>query len=183
MSKTVKWITRTAVMLALTVLFQSLRLIIPMPGTLSQYIIGSLVNLALIVAVMVIDLKGGLTVAVLAPVIAFFQGHIPQIMPLMILFVALGNATIVIAYALLYRDSFVSKVLALAAGAVAKFLVLYALVVKFALPLIYPQVPDAVRMALSLNFSWPQLVTAAIGGVLALLVLPLLRRALKPINA
>lgn len=183
MSKTVKWVTRTAVMLALTVLFQSLRLIIPMPGTLSQYIIGSLVNLALIVAVMTIDVKGGLTVAVLAPVIAFFQGHIPQIMPLMMVFVALGNATIVIAYALLYRDSFVSRVMALVIGAVTKFLVLYVLVVKFALPLIYPAVPEKVRMAMSINFSWPQLVTAAIGGVLALLVIPLLRRALKPMDA
>jgi riboflavin transporter FmnP len=183
MNKTVKWVTRTAVMLALTVLFQSLRLIIPMPGTLSQYIVGSLVNLALIVAAMTIDLKGGLTVAALTPIIAFFQGHIPQIMPLMILFVALGNATIVIAYALLCRDSFVSKVLALVIGTITKFLVLYVLVVKFALPLIYPAVPDTVRMAMSINFSWPQLVTAGIGGVLALLVIPLLRRALKPIDA
>ena len=182
MSKTVKWITRTAVMLALAVLFQSLRLIIPMPGTLSQYIIGSLVNLALIVAAMTIDVKGGLVVAVLTPIIAFFQGHIPPIMPLMILFVALGNAAIVIAYALLYRESFASKIAALVVGAAAKFLVLYVLVVKFALPLIYPAVPDKIRMAMSINFSWPQLVTAGIGGVLALLVIPLLRRALKPLN-
>jgi riboflavin transporter FmnP len=182
MNKTVKWIARTAVMLALALLFQSLRMIIPMPGMMSQYIVGSLVNLALIVAAIIIDAKGGLVVAVLTPVVAFFQGHIPQAMPLMILFVALGNAVIVVAYALLYKESFISRIIALVVGAVAKFVVLYILVVKLALPLIYPGVPDQVRAAMSVNFSWPQLITAAIGGVIALLVIPLLQRALKPIN-
>jgi riboflavin transporter FmnP len=179
MKKTTKWITRTAVMLAITVLFQSLRMIIP---TTSTYIIGSLVNLALIVSVLMIDVKGGLVVAVLAPIIAFFQGHIPQAMPLMILFVAIGNAMIVIAYALLYRESFTSKILALAVGAVTKFLVLYVLVIKLAL-LLYPEVGDKVKAVLSINFSWPQLITASIGGVLALLIVPLLKKGIKPIEA
>lgn len=183
MNKTITWVTRTAIMLALSVLFQSLRLIIPMPAGISQYIVGSLVNLALIVAVMIIDIKGGLAVAVLTPIIAFFQGHIPQAMPLMILFVAIGNAVIVLAYGLLYRDSWASRILALVVGALVKFITLYALVVKVTLPLIYPAAPEAMKATLSINFTWPQLVTASIGGVLALLVIPLLRRGLKPIAA
>ena len=51
MNPTVKWITRTAILLALTVLFQSLRVLIPvMPANISQYGV-SLVNLCLILAV------------------------------------------------------------------------------------------------------------------------------------
>lgn len=178
MSKTVKWITRTAVMLALTVLFQSLRFIIPVLG--NQFIVGSLVNLALIVAAITIDIKGGLVIAVLAPVIAFIQGQLPLF--LMIIFVAAGNAIIVIAYALLYKESFGSKILALVIGAVTKFITLYVLVVMIGIPLLFSEIGEKVKTVLSLNFSWPQLVTAAIGGVLALLVIPLLRKALKPIN-
>lgn len=178
MSKTVKWITRTAVMLALTVLFQSLRFIIPVLG--NQFIVGSLVNLALIVAAITIDIKGGLVIAVLAPVIAFIQGQLPLF--LMIIFVAAGNAIIVIAYALLYKESFGSKILALVIGAVTKFITLYVLVVMIGISLLFSEIGEKVKTVLSLNFSWPQLVTAAIGGVLALLVIPLLRKALKPIN-
>jgi len=179
MNKTVKWITRTAVMLALTVLFQSLRLIIPALG--NQFIVGSLVNLALIVAAMTIDIKGGLVIAVLAPVIAFMQGQLPLF--LMIIFVAAGNAVIVIAYALLYRESFMSKIIALVVGAVAKFITLYVLVVVIGIPWLFSGIGEKAKTALSINFSWPQLVTAAIGGVLALLVIPLLRRAQKPVDA
>lgn len=178
MSKTVRWITRTAVMLALTVLFQSLRFIIPALG--NQFIVGSLVNLALIVAAITIDIKGGIVIAVLAPVIAFLQGQLPLF--LMIVFVAVGNAVIVIAYGLLYKESFGSKILALVVGAVTKFITLYVLVVMIGVPLLFSALADKAKMALSLNFSWPQLVTAAIGGVLALLVIPLLRKGLKPLN-
>ena len=41
MNKTNNFLTRTAVLLALTELFQSLRSIIPMPANVSQYVDGS----------------------------------------------------------------------------------------------------------------------------------------------
>jgi hypothetical protein len=50
MNKTVVFITRTAILLALAVLFQSLRLFIPIPAEVDQFVVGSLVNLCLIVA-------------------------------------------------------------------------------------------------------------------------------------
>ena len=41
MNKTVIFIARTAILLALAVLFQSLRLFIPIPAAVDQYLVGS----------------------------------------------------------------------------------------------------------------------------------------------
>jgi len=177
MNKTVQVLTKTAMLLALTVLFQSLRVIIPMPTTMNLFVVGSLVNLALIIAGVTVGIRGGVAIAVLAPVIALLQGFIGN--PILVPFVALGNVVIVTAAALLYKNN---KYLAIAGGAVAKFAVLYLSIVKYAFPtLIAPALPaaQAGKMAslLAYQFSWPQLVTAALGGMLAILILPLLDKA------
>ena len=81
MKKTTRWLTRTAILLGLTVAFQSLRIVIPkvtIPGMgdLDQYIIGSLVNACLIIAAVMVGAGGGITISILAPVIALIQGEI-----------------------------------------------------------------------------------------------------------
>ena len=63
----------------------------------------------------------------------------------------------------------------MALAALAKFAVLYAVLVRLVAPVI---VPAAKLSAVTASFTWPQLVTAAIGGVLACLIAPVLRRAL-----
>ncbi|NLO83411.1 MAG: ECF transporter S component [Clostridiales bacterium] len=177
MNKTVNFIARTAILLALAVLFQSLRLFLPIPAAVDQYVVGSLVNLCLIVAAVITGIQGGLIVAVLTPVIAFLQNVLAN--PVLVPFVALGNATIVIIVALLYdRNKYVSLIV----GALSKFLVLYLTVVHFAIPVLLGNIPAQAKELMSLRFSWPQLVTALVGGWLALMVLPLLKRALKPLS-
>lgn len=174
MNKTNNFLTRTAVLLALTVLFQSLRSIIPMPANVSQYVVGSLVNLSLIVAAVIVGVKGGLIISIAAPFIAFFQGFQQNLV--MVPKIALGNIAIVVVVALLYNKN---KILALASGAILKFVVLYLAVVKITVPLFLADKPDKMKAAISLSFSWPQLVTAAIGGLLALVVIPLVKKAIK----
>ena len=177
MNKTVNFIARTAILLALAVLFQSLRLFLPIPAAVDQYVVGSLVNLCLIVAAVITGIQGGLIVAVLTPVIAFLQNVLAN--PVLVPFVALGNATIVIIVALLYDRN---KHVALRVGALATRLALYLTVVHFAIPVLLGNIPAQAKELMSLRFSWPQLVTALVGGWLALMVLPLLKRALKPLS-
>ncbi len=175
MKKSNLLLTRTAILLALTVLFQSLRVIVPIPPNISQFVVGSLVNLTLILAAVVVGLKGGLTIAILAPVIAFMQGFLPPF-PIMMLLVAIGNVVLVTVVALLYHKN---NILALGLGALLKFVALYIAVVQIAVPFILTEAPQRVRDTLAVSFSWPQLITAVIGSVLALMVLPLVLRALK----
>ena len=176
MNKTVIFIARTAILLALAVLFQSLRLFIPIPAAVDQYLVGSLV-MCLVVAAVIVGIQGGLIVAVLTPVIAFLQNVLAN--PVLVPFVALGNAAIVVVAALLYkRNKYVSIIL----GALSKFIVLYITVVHIAIPVLLGNMPPQMKELMSLRFSWPQLVTALVGSWLAVMVLPLLKRALKPLS-
>ncbi|HHU78091.1 MAG: hypothetical protein ACOX27_07575 [Caldicoprobacterales bacterium] len=175
MNRSLSLITRTAILLALTVLFQSLRVLMPfMPANISQYVIGSLVNLCLIVAAVVVGIRGGCVIAVVAPLIAFFQGFTPS--PILVAPIALGNLVLVVVVALLYDKN---RLTALAAGAVLKFVTLYLGVVRIVVPLLLPDVNEKIKAVLSVQFSWPQLITASIGGILAVIILPVLKKTIK----
>jgi hypothetical protein len=175
LNRSLSLITRTAILLALTVLFQSLRVLMPfMPANISQYVIGSLVNLCLIVAAVVVGIRGGCVIAVVAPLIAFFQGFTPS--PILVAPIALGNLVLVVVVALLYDKN---RLTALAAGAVLKFVTLYLGVVRIVVPLLLPDVNEKIKAVLSVQFSWPQLITASIGGILAVIILPVLKKTIK----
>lgn len=146
-----------------------------------QFLTGSLVNLILITAGLTGGLACGLTVAALSPILAFFLGIGPAI-PHLIPFVILGNLVIVLVYWLVMEKTPLGTIPAwsvgILAGAVAKTLVLWLGIVKLALPLIPGLKPQQIQM-MSAMFSWPQLVTALIGGIVAALLVPVLKRAIK----
>jgi hypothetical protein len=177
------WIARTAVLLALAVLFQSLRLLIPVlaaipvgPITLDQLIIGTLVNLTLCIAAGMTGFWSGAVISILTPSIAFFEGALK--FPLMIPFVAVGNIVIVLLFWLFARvvifkgSTYVGAVI----GAIAKTAVLWILVAIAAVPLLGVKGPAA--QAIVLMFSWPQAITGAAGGILAAVILPLVRKGI-----
>lgn len=190
MNKNVRWITQTAVLLALLICLQWVGSLIPEQMT-KQMVTGSLVNCVLAVTVLMVGLSSGLTVAVISPVCAFLLGIAPNfvtVLPIMI-----GNSCFVVILHLLLGKSMKplwKQPVALVAAAVAKFLVLYLLVVELicgvaAGSLLGQKIGSVVVLAppmlkmLPTMFTWPQLFTALIGGALALLVVPTLRKALK----
>jgi len=165
MNKKTLWITETAVMIALLVALQWAT------KPLGQFVTGSCVNLVLGVSVLVGGLWCGLTVALVSPFFAFLLGIGPAFLPIVPM-VAVGNMVlVVILHLLASRDKIAARsYLAVAVGAVTKFLALWLLIVKLA---------EKQVAAISASFSWPQLVTAAIGGVLAVTIAPLIRKALR----
>jgi len=171
--KKVLWITRTAVLIALTVALQALTLQLS-----NQIITGSIVNLMLIIAVMTCGLPTGLTVSVFTPVLPTLLGFGPPL-PL-IPFIAAGNMALVTVWHFIGNREIINTAfsygIALVTGAFAKFLVLYFGIVQIAIPYILG-LPSG--NALSLMFSYPQLVTAATGGVCALILLPPLLKGIK----
>ena len=62
-------------------------------------------------------------------------------------------------------------------SAVGKFLVLYFGIVKLAVPYIL-KLKGTKANVISMMFSYPQLLTAVIGGIVAALTLPLLKKAI-----
>ena len=184
MKKKTLWLTETAVMLALLITLQALT------KPLGQLVTGSCVNAVLAIAVLLIGMSSGITVAVISPVCAYLLGIAPNfvtVLPIMI-----GNVCFVVLLRLIAGKSHKpvwKQPVALISAAGVKFGVLYLLVVKVICgvasgALFGKKLGDIVVLAppmlklLPTMFAWPQLFTALIGGAVALLIAPLLRKAL-----
>jgi hypothetical protein len=179
MSKKIRWITETAVMLALLVSLQALT------KPMGQLVTGSCVNTVLAVAALVGGMGCGVTVALCSPVLAFLLGIAPQILTVPAIMV--GNCVFVILLSALADKSgknLLKQILAWIVAAAAKFAALYAIVVLLICGVLSESLLSAGLMkapmlkALPATFSWPQLFTALIGGAVALLITPVLRKAL-----
>lgn len=169
------WITKTAVLLALLVVLQWLT------KPLGQLVTGSCVNAVLAVAALLLGLTGGVTVALLSPIFAFLFGIAPNLVTVPVIMV--GNAVFVLLLCLIRGVKLWKRMLALAAAAAAKFAVLYAAVVwvicNVAADALLAQglLKKPMLQMLPASFSWVQLVTALIGGILAMLIVPVLKKA------
>lgn len=149
-------ITRTALLLAVTLLLQGLRLVIPVPPQISLFFIGSLVNACLVIAVLRTDLKAGSVIAVAAPVFAYLEGMLP--LPFFIPVVAVGNLVYVVFIWALQQYG-------LRKLNIAAFLKAIVLFGGFSLLFALVQVPPKITHMILFAMSWPQIVTGIIGLV------------------
>ena len=179
MSKKIRWITETAVMLALLVCLQALT------KPIGQLVTGSCVNAILAVSALVGGLSSGLVVALCSPVLAFLLGIAPQI--LTVPAIMAGNSVFVILLSVLADKTgknIIKQIIAWIVAAAAKFAALYAIVVLLICGVLSENLLAAgvlkapMLNALPATFSWPQLITALIGGAVALSITPVLRKAL-----
>ena len=152
-------LTRTALLLALTLLFQSLRLMIPLPVFMSTFLIGTLVNACLLIAAEAIGLRAALFISVMAPVVAYMQQLLP--LPVFILPVLAGNVVYVLLFIAVFHWQ---RWLAIVIAGFGKTAVLYGF---FAWMLTWVAVPAPMASGLLFVMSWPQLVTTIAGGFLA----------------
>jgi len=175
MQKRALWIAQTGVFLALLLVAQ----IATRPFG-NSILTGSLVNMLLILTVMLLGLSSAVTLGVISPFFSVVMGG-AAIWPFIPVIIA-GNIVIVVLWhfiALRHGErSRPRDIIALVCGAAAKFGVLYVGIVLLVVPLVLG-VEGPQANAVSAAFSWPQLITASIGGVLALLLSPVLKKAIK----
>ena len=157
------WLTRTAVLLALTLAVQFLGL--------PQWFTGPLVNAFLLLASSLVGMGSGVVIGLLTPWIALLRGILPPPLAPVVPFIMLGNALLVIIFSLITRKKEVPwlNVLALVLAAFGKYLLL-SQAVRYLV-----EVPPRVAQAMQI----PQLLTALAGGAIALLVGGAVKRALK----
>ena len=178
MNNKVRWLVFTAMMVALCVAFQFIRVLFPVlsalpisgPFTAAQLVVGALVNLVLIIATWHVGFWSGASVSVLSTLIAFMQGQLP--FPQMIIAVALGNMTLCLIVWLLRRPG--QRLPGVVAGAALKTGVLWLLVTQV---MVAFAPNEKIAGVISVMFSWPQFITALVGGALALLIYPRVARA------
>lgn len=189
MNKRLRWITETAALLALLICLQWVGSFVP-HQLVKQLITGTFVNSVLAVAALYAGYGSGITVALISPVFAYLLGIAPNfitVLPIMV-----GNVCYVVLLRLIIGKTgkpFWKQPVGLAAAATVKFGVLYVLVVLVICgvasdALLGQKIGETVLLAppmlkmLPAMFSWPQLVTAVSGGILGLIISPILRKAL-----
>lgn len=152
-------LVRGALLVALALALQSLRLVLPMPQLLSTFIIGTLVHMMLVLTLQLSGLKTALLLAVLLPLTAYVQGQV--LLPFLIPVIWLGNFIFV----LLVRQFKDSRKLSLSIPPLAKACVMllaaWAALSFLALP------NPALRKTVMFAMSVPQLLTAVAGILLA----------------
>lgn len=160
-------LTRTALLLAVTLIFQSLRFFIPIPVYASTFVIGSLVNACLLITVESAGLIPAVFLSVIAPTVAYFQQLL--LLPIFIFPVALSNISYVGLYNAMLRWG---KYKAACAAAISKTILLYFI---FMWLLSWIQIPAKAAAGLMFVMSWPQLVTGFLGAALSGAVIKRLR--------
>lgn len=158
---------RGALLLALALVLQALRLVLPLPLLLSTFIVGTLVHMMLTVTLRLNGRALALLLGLLLPLTAYAQGQLA--LPLLIPVVWLGNSVFVLALSWLGQRRWLAPVLA--AGCKAAVMLCLAWIVLSFLQLDNPAVRKAVLFAMSV----PQLLTGIGGVLLAERLLPLLR--------
>ena len=179
------WIAQTGVFLALLIAAQIVTR--PLGNT---FVTGSVTNLLLILTVMVCGLSSAIALSVISPFFATLIG-IGPLWPFIPVIIAANLALVTLwrliafrhtntndAAGFARRNSNIEKLAAaLVIAALVKFLVLYTGIVKLVVPHIL-MIEEPQASAVSAAFSWPQLITATVGGLLAILIFPVLSKAL-----
>lgn len=125
-----------------------------------QIITGSLVNATLFIATMLFGIKGAILVGFLPSLISLSTGLLPPSLMPMISFIIIGNAIMIITFNYLRERNYWLGIV-LAASLKFIFLLSFSTII---FNLFFPEKISAVIMTM---MSWPQLLTALLGGLLA----------------
>ena len=158
-------LVRAALLLAIAVLIQQIRLLVPLPVLVSTLIIGTVVNACLALAARFTTLTLAMEMTILLPVIAFLQGHL--LLAVLIPVVFLGNAAYILCCAKLP-----GKFL-LVTGPLLKTVVMIA--GTFVVIRLF-NINANLGSKILLTMTWPQLVT----GVLGLALAKMIEKRLEP---
>ncbi len=144
-------LTKAAVLLAIALVFQLTKM--------GQYVTGTGINAVLATAVGICGFPWAAAIGFMTPVMAVVLGVQPAATIVLVPFIIAGN----ILYAALFRVlRKYNDYIGIGAAALAKFALLYT-----AANVIVNKLPAPVKLA----FSFPQLITALAGGILAIIIL------------
>jgi len=138
----------------------ALALILFAPLIGNQFITGTIVNASLLMSVILFGFPGAAVLCFVPSIISLFTGLLPWVMAPMVPFIIMGNILLVLIFDLLRKRNFF---LGLFPAALLKFSFLF-LISNY---LIRFFVKEAVASSIAVMMSWPQLVTALLGGVVA----------------
>jgi len=138
----------------------------------SQYITGTLVNATLFLAVVLIGVRGAVLIGVIPSLVSLSTGLIALAIAPMILFVIFSNALLIVVFVSLKNKSYWGGIIS---ASILKFAFL-SVISSF---VIGNFVSAQIASNLALMMSYPQLFTALSGGILAFVVLGVIKKTEK----
>jgi len=130
------------------------------PLVKQQLIVGPIVNATLFISAATLGTAGAIMVGLVPSVISLSVGLLPPVLAPVIPFIMISNALLVSVFAIFRKRNFF---LGIVAASVVKYLFLYATSSMVISLLLKKEVASSVAQMMS----WPQLLTALAGGVLA----------------
>lgn len=164
----------SALLLTIAVLIQILGKNIPQ---VNQFFVGPTVNGILLLTVYFAGLKWAALIGFLTPVLAFFAGVLATPMAPFIPFIALGNFIYTATFALL-KEKKLGDILGILLGSSLKFLFLYFSATKL-IHVLALGIPEPVKAKLAIAMGVPQLITALVGGFVAMALFKMLKSRIK----
>ena len=165
--------------LVLTSLFLTIVIVVQLVGRInpdiSRIVVGPVINAILLLTVYFCGKRFGLIMACLTPLMALVTGQLNPLLAPFIPFIMLGNLALVIPFILLHSTP-VRRVIGIILGSGLKYLVMNFAAVN-AVALFGLNIPANVARMLPVAFGTVQLVTALAGGVLALVLIEILKGA------
>ncbi len=135
----------------------------------SQFVTGPIVNATLFLAIVLLGPYEAVLVGLLPSAVALSSGLLPLPLAPMVPFIMISNAILIGLFYYLRSTSFTLGVIV---ASVCKFVFLYAIVTL----LMNTMLQETLVSKLSIMMSWPQLVTALLGGAIAFGILKMLKK-------
>lgn len=162
---TTKKIATLGVLLAIMLVFQTLK-------GISPYITGPVVNLILIMTTYYFSLPSGILFSIIAPITSFLITPSPilKAMPLIVVFIGLGNAVLCFFVNLLKNKNLIFD---LFISSTIKALFMGVMISLIIIPIFSKgtQLPEVALTTAKITFSFTQLITAYIGSLISFIVI------------
>jgi len=175
MNNNLKNLTRAAFLLAIAIIFQLIGRTFPGIG---QILVGPAVNAILILAATICGLWLGVAVGILTPLLAWILGQLAAPLAPFIPFIIVGNLIFVILYYNFRKINKYGDIIGIIIGAIFKFLFLFLSATKIVVALNIFTNPKIIK-TLSVAMGVLQLITALVGGMIALVLLKLLKNKIR----
>ena len=135
-----------------------------------QQVTGPIINALLFIAVVMLGIKQTLPICFVPSIMAFMAGLLLPVMIPIVPFIMLANVVLVVSFSYFYQKNFW---LGIGIASFAKFIFIWS--TTSAIANLFIKTPAIVNKVAQL-MSWPQLVSALLGGLLAYAFLKFIKR-------
>lgn len=171
MKNSTQKLVRASILLALCIVIQFIGKTFPV---INQFFVGPIVNAVLLISVFYCGTLYGVAIGALTPIMAFLVGQLASPMMPFIPFIMIGNILYVLLFSPFVKKSVPSKCMGIILGSVVKFAFLYGSALKL-VPLFKIGFKPVVYKKLVFMMGIPQLITAIIGGIIAIVIIAIMK--------